>query len=446
MRRLAFLATVIFTLAAGCGIAEKSAEGTTAQTNGVMPNIFQKKQPPTPLIQLPVPIAPGSIGVGPVFLDNRSVLFAATGADASGVGVASNDGTLKFTPVETGAGRHVFEDLTVGADANLWISAVGPSSAIARVTPGGTLTEFPVSGIPGSIIRGPDSRAWFTDNVTSGDSTTVSYVGAIDVSGNITYYKIPGSYKARSIIYPNYGTNRLMWLTASSPAGQSNGGVVDTVDASGNFAQVYVVPAGSYPDAMALNNGAVWFTEHPSSHSMNSGAIVELTLSGTSMTFATPVIPLALTGDPNGMWFTACATSSCPQGSWLIDFLKPNGHVSTAFTANSVAGLNQIVLGIDGNLWAGDRAADVDIFVRHLVSVSPTTLTMTVGQTQYVTGTLTPPNESLHASSTNNNVATISIYPNGNQFTVTATGTGHCYLYIRTSNNYNYARVSATVQ
>ena len=78
------------------------------------------------------------------------------------------------TPVGyySGAGR-----ITVGPDGNLWFTWASwdpsqplsaTSGSIGRITPTGTITEFPVSSAngwpPGGITSGPDGDLWFTEN------------------------------------------------------------------------------------------------------------------------------------------------------------------------------------------------------------------------------------------------------------------------------------------
>jgi streptogramin lyase len=55
--------------------------------------------------------------------------------------------------------------VTNGPDGNLWFTewTRGEGTAIGRLTPAGTITEFPVDGQPWDIAAGPDGNLWFTD-------------------------------------------------------------------------------------------------------------------------------------------------------------------------------------------------------------------------------------------------------------------------------------------
>ena len=57
--------------------------------------------------------------------------------------------------------------------------AAGPSAKIGRMTPSGTLTEFPIPTAnpgPGWITAGPDGNIWFTENLYS-----VTQIGRLDL-------------------------------------------------------------------------------------------------------------------------------------------------------------------------------------------------------------------------------------------------------------------------
>jgi virginiamycin B lyase len=53
--------------------------------------------------------------------------------------------------------------ITSGPDHNLWFTEQGQDK-IGRITPTGTITEFPVTpnSIPTVITSGPDGNLWFT--------------------------------------------------------------------------------------------------------------------------------------------------------------------------------------------------------------------------------------------------------------------------------------------
>lgn len=54
--------------------------------------------------------------------------------------------------------------LALGPDGNVWVALQGVAKDVARITPGGTVTEFEVSGVgsPVGITAGPDGNLWVT--------------------------------------------------------------------------------------------------------------------------------------------------------------------------------------------------------------------------------------------------------------------------------------------
>ena len=60
-----------------------------------------------------------------------------------------------------------FMGLTTGPDGNLWFTledanASGDGFAVGKLTPQGTVSLFPIDGLPGGITTGPDGAIWFT--------------------------------------------------------------------------------------------------------------------------------------------------------------------------------------------------------------------------------------------------------------------------------------------
>ena len=138
-------------------------------------------------------------------------------AHAAGVGgiTAGPEGALWFTvtgrtPTRSGASRRAEPSASTrchgeclpgrdhrGSDGNLWFTE-GAANAIARMTPGGAVTEFPLptaaaradqrlrrrrAGLSGSP-RVPDGNVWFTQR-------TANKIGRITPSGAITEFPLP---------------------------------------------------------------------------------------------------------------------------------------------------------------------------------------------------------------------------------------------------------------
>jgi virginiamycin B lyase len=86
-------------------------------------------------------------------------------------------------------------DITAGPDGNLWLVELGgvmdgiavDGNRVARVTPDGEITEFPIpsaGGTPINIAAGPDGNVWYTKGAA---------IGRVTMSGDITEFPIEGA-------------------------------------------------------------------------------------------------------------------------------------------------------------------------------------------------------------------------------------------------------------
>lgn len=101
-------------------------------------------------------------------------------------------------------------DITVGQDHNIWFSQ--STSTIGRLTPGGDVTQFPLSPSvnidpTGSITAGPDGNVWFA--LDNGE------IGRITTSGEITYFTLPDS--SAEVSLSAEGPDRAVWFTQNYP-------------------------------------------------------------------------------------------------------------------------------------------------------------------------------------------------------------------------------------
>ena len=130
----------------------------------------------------PVAISPGP---------DNAMWFA--GLRTGAIGRITLDGAItEFPPVIPISKRGV-RAITIGPDGNLWATVaalLAPDAVnmIARITPSGTITEFPVptlnSSLAGGILAGPDGALWFAEE----DSNKI---GRITTAGEITEFPLP---------------------------------------------------------------------------------------------------------------------------------------------------------------------------------------------------------------------------------------------------------------
>jgi streptogramin lyase len=98
-------------------------------------------------------------------------------------------GTFTEYPLPAGS---VPTQIVEGPDGNLWFTEQGRDN-IGRITPTGTLTEFPIPNsnvMPFGITNGPDGNLWFT-NFPAG-TATVGAIGRITTAGVITLFSAEG--------------------------------------------------------------------------------------------------------------------------------------------------------------------------------------------------------------------------------------------------------------
>jgi streptogramin lyase len=118
------------------------------------------------------------------------------GTGAIGRITTSGDLTEYLLPTPTGNNSGA-GDIAVGPDGNLWFTWVTldpaqplatASHSVGRITPSGTITEFPVSAgggwPPGGIAAGPDGTLWFAQG-------HANEIGQMSTSGVLTEHPVP---------------------------------------------------------------------------------------------------------------------------------------------------------------------------------------------------------------------------------------------------------------
>jgi streptogramin lyase len=103
----------------------------------------------------------------------------------------------------------VLRQMANGPDGNVWIADQG-DNLIARVTPSGTMTAFPLptsNAEPYGITAGPDGNLWFTE-------INANQIGRITTSGTITEYPVTTTNSAPYLI--TAGPDGNLWFTEQS--------------------------------------------------------------------------------------------------------------------------------------------------------------------------------------------------------------------------------------
>jgi virginiamycin B lyase len=101
--------------------------------------------------------------------------------------------------------------IVVGPDSNLWFAEVS-GEKIGRITTGGVITEFPITGAQAltGITSGPDGNLWFTDQLAG-------KVGHISTSGTgVTQFALPAGSFPQGI---TTGPDGNLWFVEQKQSG-----------------------------------------------------------------------------------------------------------------------------------------------------------------------------------------------------------------------------------
>lgn len=186
--------------------------------------------------------------------------------------------------------------IVAGPDGNLWFTEADPNGAfIARMTPAGTVTEFPLlesngtnQANPTAIVAGPDGNLWFTE-------AQAGKVGRITTDGEITEFRLPGSGNPQGL---TVGPDGNLWFTVSE-------GAIGRITPSGTIRLFKLPGRNSQPIGIAAGrDGRIWFTEAGINRVGSIGETVpEVGLKSPVLTFGTQAVSamrsvsIANTGD-----------------------------------------------------------------------------------------------------------------------------------------------------
>ncbi len=147
--------------------------------------------------------------------------------------------------------------ITAGPDGNLWFAesaGTTGSDRIGRITPAGTVTEFPVGrSSPTGITAGPDGNLWFTE--------LRDRIGRITPAGVVSEFSAgisAGSFPAGITAGPDGN----LWFTELNRAGLA-GNRIGRITPSGVVTEFSAgISSGSAPNGITAGpDGNLWFTE-----------------------------------------------------------------------------------------------------------------------------------------------------------------------------------------
>lgn len=321
------------------------------------------------------------------------------------------------------------EGIATGPDGDLWFTVAHPPS-IGKMTTGGSTTFYQLgsSSTPFSITAGPDGNMWFADQGADA-------VGKITTSGQVTEYPVPSGSPAKDIVT---GADGLLWFdeaTFDSRVGSAT---------TGGTITEYTLPTQQVfiGDIAPAVDGGIWFTETSvGRHSPADGhKIGRVSTTGTITEFAIAAVkPWFLTSERDGKRLfifdkTGLNSFSTVTDTWRTIGPPPNG-----------ADWQSILMGIDGNIFFSEPSIDsFGVFVRNVLSVTPTSLTLTVGTSQQVSAS--EPNAGLPLRAITSNKAVATVASSGpDTFLVTGVGPGTCLVTVE-DHRKNAFDVAVSVQ
>jgi streptogramin lyase len=325
--------------------------------------------------------------------------------------------------------------IAAGPDGTLWFTEFSLNPKIGRITTTGTITEFSVPrpfATPGGIVAGPDGNIWFTQ--ADFDSGTEAYIGRITPAGSITQF--PGVNFPYGIAS---GSDGALWFTESNIQANSIGRIT-----TAGAVTRYRIPTAGYPSGITDGpDGSLWFTEYPTriGRITTSGVITEfpistyasgisagpdgnvwfteatpnrigrMTTGGVIAEFSIPTIgsgPRDITAGPDGnLWFTEELGNK-------IGRITTDGIITEFPIPTAASGPTGITTGPDGNIWFTERAANK---IGRLTLPSAPAIDLrilpVVGSTAGVGGSFFKTSVQLHNSTSTSISGRIVFHPSG---------------------------------
>ncbi|MHB1207138.1 MAG: Vgb family protein, partial [Rhodospirillaceae bacterium] len=266
--------------------------------------------------------------------------------------------------------------ITTGPDGALWFTETD-AGKIGRITTSGTLTEYtlplytdplaggsPRSSEPACIVSAPDGNLWF-------DQGAANRFGRITPDGTVTNFPnfgqdLTGKGRAQlrasgtapwpNVAYPQcltLGPDGALWVADQGPQldGPIGDGWITRLTTAGTTTRFGVTnPAQSQPSLITLGpDGLLWFTMPI------ANAIGKITTGGNITIYTLPTAnayPTVITAGPDGaLWFTEVQANK-------IGRITTAGSVTEYNVPTASSMPYSIVTGPDGALWFTERSGN----------------------------------------------------------------------------------------
>jgi virginiamycin B lyase len=220
-------------------------------------------------------------------------------------------------------------DIVEGPDGNMWVTLEGTqgTNGVARITPAGNVTEFPLPNTSYGIAVGPDDNLWV--------STTIGVIKVPPADpGNATPYNV-GLSNGRGIVA---GPDDKMWVTGTDQLVS-----FDVADPEGTADSTAI--AGMAPHGMSVgSDGLLWIAD-------GNGRVISATAADTPTVTPYDIQINAaggaqdVAGGPNGQVAYAAPTTD-PQ---TVGRINPGGDpLMTELVASDPFG---VTFAPDGAYW-----------------------------------------------------------------------------------------------
>ncbi len=276
----------------------------------------------------------GCSGGSPSQLDPVAVLGGQT------LRAAGTLGKLKYFPAPPNS-DYAGSNLVEGPDKNFWYVNQATGSAgytISKFTPAGTTSYVvppPCSGCnsvePTGLVSGPDGRIWF-------GTAASTVIGAMDTSGNVTYYPEPYPYCSVTncdLVLGAVAGQDIWFLVESLSKSYSYGLLAGYIDTStGATKSIGTGFERIAPSQIVMgSNGTLWFGAGTQVASVTS------IYGGVNVFFTHPKMNVrSITSGPDGnLWFVSDGNNE------QVGRMKTDGKLIGEFSLAHGEGTRQII-------------------------------------------------------------------------------------------------------
>ena len=257
--------------------------------------------------------------------------------EVNSIGKISYGGDITEFPLPDGPGTA--QQITLGPDGNVWFTET--TRKIGKISPTGEITQYALpagSGIPNAITSGPDGNIWFTES-------NASAIGRITPEGTITEYP-EGTAKGTQASAITSGPNGNVWFTETgAPA-------VAEIAPNGTITRFPITAQLAGPESIVTgSDGNVWFSDPV------QGTIGRVTTTGQFNEYHVfPAIDHLVQGPDSALY------GEMAGGEVLrMDFagnITNEQPILDAYGDDS-----GLALGLDGNLWMTETTSNAILSV-----------------------------------------------------------------------------------